>query len=262
MVMPRIVIVKRLKRTTPTVHLGDILDLCLRTKERIILALGKLTRKQYLAMARTHKRGRLKLICLAIGAFAKFYVPTSTVISRGLDAGRLDKYKEGKAAIKKALKLNPESARIWNIHGILLKRTDSKAAAAAYRKAVELDPEYFSTWNNLGWLLHHRLKDFVGAEKAFRRAIEIKPEYATAWNNLGFLLKKEMFDYKGAEAAYRKAVQFNPNYDDAWNNLGFLLFDKFGDIEGAREAYRAAIKANPNHQKARTNLARLGPPRR
>jgi len=70
-------------------------------------------------------------------------------------------------------------------------------ARAALDRALAVDPKHAAANNELGILLRETGK-FEEAERAYRRALEIDPDYALAHYNLGVLL--DVYLRRGAEA--------------------------------------------------------------
>jgi tetratricopeptide (TPR) repeat protein len=140
----------------------------------------------------------------------------------------------------------------------LAKQNDSRTEAeAAYRKAIELDPKSARPWFSLGNALLNDMRRYDDAEVAFRQAIELEPKAARPWNNLGYLLQVHLQRPDDAEAAYRNAIELNPQEALPWINLGNLLQDQFWRPEEAESALRTGLALAPHDPYLLANRARL-----
>ena len=72
------------------------------------------------------------------------------------------------------------------IHHICLEVDDIEAARAALDKALAINPDHPAALNQLGMLLRRNGK-FLEAEAAYLKAVTAKPDYALAHYNLGVL---------------------------------------------------------------------------
>jgi tetratricopeptide (TPR) repeat protein len=162
-------------------------------------------------------------------------------------------------AYRKAIKLEPKAAWLWNNFGILLQTHLQlyDKAEQAYRESIRLDPNYAYPWNNLGNLLKDKLQRYDEAEQAYREAIRLDPKDAYPWNNLGILLKTHFQCYDNAEQAYRKAIKLDPSNANRWNSLGNLLQTHLQRYDEAKQAYREAISLDPKDAKPWNNLGNL-----
>ena len=162
-------------------------------------------------------------------------------------------------AYRKAIKLEPKAAWLWNNLGNLLQthlqRYDE--AEQAYREAIRLDPKNATRWNGLGNLLQTHLQRYDEAEQAYREAIRLDPKDTYPWNNLGNLLTYHLNRYDEAEQAYQEAIRLDPKYTNPWNSLGNLLADYLERPEEAEQAYRQCLALDSSHSYAIGNLAYL-----
>lgn len=104
---------------------------------------------------------------------------------------------------------NPPNSTVLDrgcpIRGMRLYETkDLKGAEAALREAIRLDPNDAKIPNKLGGLLYEQRK-FEQAIKEYRQALRIDPNFAAAHSNLGLaLIKQGKFEEGIAE--YRQAI--------------------------------------------------------
>lgn len=90
---------------------------------------------------------------------------------------------------RKALELNPESARDRLNYGLaLLRAGKEKEGAAELERAQKQDPSIPHTWFNLG-IAYKREGEYERAIRQFRRLMELAPAEPTASYNLGVLYK-------------------------------------------------------------------------
>ena len=76
--------------------------------------------------------------------------------------------------IKRALKLKPDCAEVWNNLGNVLKEKGQiENAIENYKKAIQIKPDYAEAWNNLGSSLfeQNRFKDAI---EHYRHALKLK----------------------------------------------------------------------------------------
>lgn len=78
-------------------------------------------------------------------------------------------------------------------------------------KAIELNPDYHKAWNIKGWDL-----DGLGRHEAaitsYDQAIKLKPNHYAAWNNRGISLS-DLGRYEAAIASYDQALSINPEHE-------------------------------------------------
>lgn len=138
------------------------------------------------------------------------------------------------AALKQAVKLNPDLAEAWFKLGIAysllemaahqsgdivigedtskVKPNSQKAfekAVEAYKKWLDTNPGDDTAWFNLGRAYAKLLKD-EEAEKAFRQAAKLKPGDADYLTELGGILIR-LAKYREAIEPLTKAVEADPN---------------------------------------------------
>jgi superkiller protein 3 len=168
----------------------------------------------------------------------------NTLITRGDEALRKERWAEAADAYRKALTIKPEYIDAWYNLAIVLGRSgDMKGAVNASRKAIAINPKDADAWINLGVALF-KSDDVEGAIDAFRKTLAINPDHVKAWHVLGIALDKSG-DETGAIDAYRKALTIKPDHAEAWYNLGVAL-DKSRNAKGAIDAYRKALAINPD----------------
>ena len=145
--------------------------------------------------------------------------------------------------------------------GVSLAREHKTGEAiAALREALRLNPDMPAARYHLAQALR-AAGDLAGAEAETRAALVSVPESGPMHNLLGLVLFKRG-DTPGAVAEFRKSAELQPNDAVAHFNLGQAL-ETLGDGRAALEQYRAAQTLAPDNAdfKARyERLARVNPP--
>jgi predicted CXXCH cytochrome family protein len=188
--------------------------------------------------------------------------------------------------LRRATQLAPNDLRGWGRLGwALWQQNKAPEARAAIEKAIGLDPEVPELHNNLGLLLVGT-GDRAGAEKEFRAAIRIQPGVAEWRLTLARLLasqgKTDEARYQleqslrskpgyaearivyahvladmnrtvEAETQARLAVESDRGSADGHELLGGLLAAK-GDLSGARGELSEAVRLQPGNGRAQIQL--------
>jgi molecular chaperone DnaK len=171
---------------------------------------------------------------------------------RGWSLYKQGRYAEAEAALREAIRLDPNLATAHGNLGAVLQATKRVAEAESeYRTAIRLNRSLSAVHNNLGSLLWES-KRYPEAETALREAIRLDPGLAQAHNNLGNVLD-DTRRWREAETAYRDAIRLNPANALAHNNLG-TVFMKRRRYREAETAYREAIRLDPGLAIAHNNL--------
>ena len=189
--------------------------------------------------------------------------------------------------LRKALKVNPESAHAHsNLGNALLASQQTDAAVASFDRAIAIAPDFAEAHVNRGDALR-RLRQFEAAVGSFKQAIALQPDLMPAYANLGKTLEDlgqsdqavAVFDQAiaispdsaaafynrgnalkanqqpdAALASYDQAIGLNPAYAEAFYNKGVVLQER-NQIDPAIAHYRRAIEINPDYALAHWNLA-------
>ncbi|MEC7986294.1 MAG: tetratricopeptide repeat protein, partial [Myxococcota bacterium] len=170
-----------------------------------------------------------------------------------LAAWMLGKSVLAKERLQKAILLDPNDARLYNLQGNVLQRTQEyEQATIAYQRALELDPNNATTWSNLG-VAHHELGHFDIALRHHQEALARDGEDMSAHYNHGRTLLS-LQRYTEAETALRKAYDQAPRDSDILNNLGNALLHQMKIVE-ARRFYAQALAENARNVDALYNMA-------
>ena len=153
---------------------------------------------------------------------------------------------------RRALELDPESARARNNLGLVLARlNDPQGGKSELQKAIALDPKLALAYNALG--IRYLEEGHVSeAREAFQQAIRINPQYAEAKNSLGTLYAK-LGKNAEAVALFEEAVEDSPQYPQPYLNWGLVLASQ-GNLSKAKPMLEKALRLSPNLAEARKAL--------
>ena len=171
----------------------------------------------------------------------------------GTLAMKLGKPDDAFKAFEAALKMEPDSKRVYNAVGDVLAG-DGKFADALqyYEKALRADPADAQTLYNMGFVLSKLDRPEEAAAK-YREAVRVKPDFAQALNNLGGILANAQ-QLDGAAECFRKAAALDPKYVEPRLNLANLLAVQ-GRSEDALRLLEESVAANSASVPARLSLA-------
>lgn len=159
---------------------------------------------------------------------------------------------EGRIALEKALKLDPDVPELHNyLGGLLAAAGDAAGAEREFREAVRISPGIAEWRANLGGLLASK-GQIPEARWNFEQSIRLKPDYAIGRFDYGRLLAA-LGETATAETHAKAAVEADPRHAGARELLGALLVNR-GDRDGAERELRTAIKLAPDFAKARFEL--------
>jgi tetratricopeptide (TPR) repeat protein len=113
---------------------------------------------------------------------------------------------EARAAVEKAIELNPKDSKAWYGKGVVLCELNLPAEAlTAFEEAIELNPQYAEAWYGKGFALGN-LKQLTEALDAYKTATELNPQYAEAWYGKGYI-HELLYQNKEAEEAFSMAKE-------------------------------------------------------
>ena len=165
------------------------------------------------------------------------------------------KYREAIAACERALKYNPDNAKVHYIMGLCyssMRNPDLEAAQKAHERAVKVDPGYVKSYKSLGDI-HRYQRNFAPATKAYERAIALDSTYVEAYEGLA-RVQLQAGDLEAAVSLLRQALPINPEYADGYLLLGTAL-NRLGRQHEAVEPLRQAIELAPNNAENHFRLA-------
>jgi tetratricopeptide (TPR) repeat protein len=153
-----------------------------------------------------------------------------------------DKPRESERALRKALDLTPDDAKLWVQLGANQSAAERHAEAAeSWEHALTIDPLNSDAFSNLG--VYERNYGELGLSVYLqRRAIEVDPGHAEGWNNLGISELEAAHDQM-AMAAFRQAIALRPGYADAHLALG-MTFLNAADYEQGLKHYEFRLRSD------------------
>jgi tetratricopeptide (TPR) repeat protein len=135
-----------------------------------------------------------------------------------------------------------------------LKAGDYQGAESQCRKAMELNPKSARAYYYLGLAMFGR-KDYDQAIRYLSQAARADPGKSEVYTNLGAVfVAKGMLNE--AISNLQKALQIDPNDAGAHANLGVAMLQR-GDKQGAIEHLSEAVRLKPDDQESHYGLARL-----
>ena len=153
----------------------------------------------------------------------------------------------------KAIKINPNSAEIYNNLGNVLHSMGSDdAAIQQFNKAIEINPNFAEAHFSRGRALQISNKP-ADAIEAYKKTVTLKPAYFQAYNNLGNTFKS-LGEYEKALNAYNKVIELRPDLPQTHNNLG-VLFRETGDSTASMKSLKTATTLEPDYHEAHNNLS-------
>jgi tetratricopeptide (TPR) repeat protein len=115
---------------------------------------------------------------------------TEFLVLRGSILGRLQRYREADADLRRVLRLHPSHAPAQFELGLLLwRRGLVQEAAVCFHRALEFQPDNAKTYYYLGDCLS-QLGDLAGARAAVERALQVCPDDAKAYHLMGRVLDR------------------------------------------------------------------------
>ncbi len=190
-------------------------------------------------------------------------------VSDGIDFYKAKKYEQAVTNWKKALRLIPKDAEVYNFAGLAFHRLGELDSAITYfEKAVHYDDQYYQAWNNLGYM-HFLKSEYQAALPYFDRSLKENPYYEQARLNRkktieilqgdlkikAFELVQQADKLDSLELKirnYRRALQVDSGYVDAWNNLGVAYY-YYGKTDSAVYCIKKALDLNPDYPPAHNN---------
>ncbi len=203
----------------------------------------------------------------------------------GTVAFQQGRHKDAAELLRRALKLNPQSALCemrlglacaalgdhttaeghllaslahdanlaegWCHLGATLKAQSRLAEArSAYERALTLKPDYLEAHDRLGALVCET-DGFASAVPYFRRAVGLRPDHATGWANLGVALAQSG-GLSEAHACFDRALALEPAHQLALSGRAFLWQETYQIVE-AVQGYGAVLAQYPKHHEARSS---------
>jgi tetratricopeptide (TPR) repeat protein len=174
----------------------------------------------------------------------------------GAEHYRAARYEDAEAALRQALRKNPENVNAMRFLAMTYHRQDRNMddAEALLRNATSIAPDFHQAFSNLGRVLIDNGK-YADAKEAYEKLLELKPEDDDAWAGLG-RANAYLGEVAAAAKAYQKSIQLEPAVPGVHMALAHML-KTLGDQEGALDHYRKAIKRKPDLGECYWSMANL-----
>lgn len=179
--------------------------------------------------------------------------PTVDYVNAGDAFTKMKMWDPAAEQYRKALEIEPDSAKANQAMGVLLTaggRPDE--AAPYYFKSLDKEPANALIYNNLG-LWRDRNGRTEEAQRYFLKALEIKPTHAQAHNNLGMLYGRAGENEKAAKE-FEESLKVNPENPRTLTNMGLVLY-RMGEKTHARECWKKALQIDPDFADAKRAVA-------
>jgi tetratricopeptide (TPR) repeat protein len=180
----------------------------------------------------------------------------------GVSYLELGQFQKAEEALKRSLRLNPESTPAYLQLARLYEETQRlEEALSAYERIIVVDPmgemAEFSLLKKslIEGIFLARSGNFDGALRFFKSAAEIAPDDPAAHYNIGqvYLRKK---DEPRAEEAFRKVIALDPRHQEAYLHLG-NLYERQKRIEESLEAFINAAQIDPTSPGGKSAQAKV-----
>lgn len=123
-------------------------------------------------------------LCFAQAAEGTDSPSVSDLVAKAKIRIALKDYSEALALLKEAGRLEPGSAAVANLTGVVcMQKKDFAGAASWLKRAIKLDPASAYPYNNLGSLCHLR-KEYPAAIRWYEKGLERDPKDLTCLYNL------------------------------------------------------------------------------
>ncbi|MEK0181082.1 tetratricopeptide repeat protein [Microcoleus anatoxicus] len=167
---------------------------------------------------------------------------------QGMFLQELEQYEEALLSINKAIEIDFNDSRLYNVKAhVLGEQKRYKEAIAAYTRSIEIQPNWYAYFNR-GVLKNNYMKDRQRALDDYTKAIELKPDLFQAYAYRGGE-RYALGDAKGALDDYAKAIELKPDYAEGYVRRGMVQFLLKNKKEALAD-YAKAIKLKPDYAEA------------
>lgn len=173
--------------------------------------------------------------------------------AHGLIALYQENYPEAEAALRKAVKADPQNAEyITSLANAILKQERIDEAITLYEEAIKYHPESKEARTGLADALHEK-GDPEASIAYFEDAVKRAPDAPGPLSHLG----KALIDakkYKEAVATLFKALELQIDFAPAHTNLG-IAFREMGMLDEALECHKTSLLLDPTDIHAQNRIA-------
>lgn len=132
----------------------------------------------------------------------------------------LDRLAEAEVCAKKAVELDPKSAKAWQaLAGVSAAQGNLLAARGDLERAVRLNPKSDAAWYSLGRL--YTMLDDARGKECFEKALALNPKVSRYEQDLGYMYHG-MKQFGEAKKHYRKAIKLDPQNMGPWRLLTLI----------------------------------------
>ena len=188
----------------------------------------------------------------AIRRIQEKFVDDLSFIRAAWEYLRAGDYQSAELQCKKALELNPKSARAYYFLGLAMFGRNRYDEAIKYlSEAGRREPDKSEIHANLGaaFIAKGMLNEAV---THLQKALQMDPNDAGAHSNLGVVMLRRS-DKQGAIRHLSQAARLKPDDHEVHYDLARVLEEE-GDIEKALEHYRRTVQLKPDHSMAHARL--------
>jgi tetratricopeptide (TPR) repeat protein len=169
-------------------------------------------------------------------------------LQQGFNHFQEQDYESAIEDFNQAIRLNPNSASVYDIRGIVyLNLGDLDRAMSDFNQAIRIDPDYASAYDSRG-IVYRRRGDLDRAISDFNQAIRIDPDYASAYDSRGIVYLRQG-DLDRAISDFNQAIRLNPNSAAVYDRRG-IVYLRQGDLDRAMSDFNQAIRIDPDYASA------------
>lgn len=151
------------------------------------------------------------------------YANSDSYVNLGIALAREGRYDEALPYFRKAIRLNPENPKAYQMMGSLYSEiNENKKAEIAFEKALEYGPKMPQTYLNRA-IFYAKINKIKEADADFKTACRLNPSNQKAWFLWG-VLSAQAKQYKDAELKFERAVALDPFYAEAYYHLASISF--------------------------------------
>jgi len=185
--------------------------------------------------------GKFDLLNVEMGKAIKLFADNFVInLLYGLSFAQIDKHKEAKPYLLKAVSINPNDLMVLSALGYSLNQLKEEDAALKYLDhALNIDPNNLQVLGMAG-LIYENKKNYEQSDKLYTRAISVDSTDAQILNNYAYSLSERDTDLNKALKMAKKAVEKEPKNSSYLDTIGWIYF-KLGETEKALHYIAEAI---------------------
>lgn len=166
-----------------------------------------------------------------------------------------NKLKRAESIFKKAIKLNPQNASVYNSMGnMYFNKKNFTNAAKLYKTALRFDPGFFYAEYNLG-LIDEYNQRIASALNRYTKAAALSPDFESAYIRMAALYFSTQ-QYRKAKNIYERLLTLNNTNAFYYYGLG-IIEESLGNWQASIKNYQKATRINPEHEDAYIRMAEI-----